>query len=332
MRRQIGVNFDVGPRAFRATSRSEGSARQNAVTLLLGLLLAGLSTLAGQVGGLLRQRGAVAAPDVDVRRPLHTAVCLFRQKWWSIGYALAALAYFLHVGALTLADLSIVQAVLAGGLVLMAVLAERFFGFQLERRQWIGLALAATGLALLALTGEARSGQHTANYSVPAMVAFEASLVAGGTAFILSHRVRRVRQQQGVLLAVAAGLLFTVTHVAVKAASGKTDGGSIADALLGPYLPIAVACAVVAFFTSARSLQIGPAVPVLAVTSIAGNASAIPAGIVVFGDPLGSDASVVAIRSAAFLLVVAAAALIPAPTRAARVARRPAEKRVAAAA
>ena len=58
----------------------------------------------------------------------------------------------------------------------------------------------------------------------------------------------------------------------------------------------------VAFFASARSLQIGPAVPVIAVTAIAGNASAIPAGIVVFGDPLGSDAITVIVRVVAFLL------------------------------
>ena len=80
---------------------------------------------------------------------------------------------------------------------------------------------------------------------------------------------------------------------------------------------------VVAFFASARSLQIGPAVPVIAVTSIASNASAIPAGVVVFGDPLGADAPTVALRSLAFLLVVAAAALIPAPTRAAGMDREP---------
>ena len=67
----------------------------------------------------------------------------------------------------------------------------------------------------------------------------------------------------------------------------------------------------------ARSLQIGPAVPVIAVTAVAGNASAIPAGIIVFGDPVGSHAFEVAIRMLAFLLVIGAAALIPAPVRAA---------------
>jgi hypothetical protein len=87
--------------------------------------------------------------------------------------------------------------------------------------------------------------------------------------------------------------------------------------LLSPYLYVAILGGVAAFFASARSLQIGPAVPVIAVTSVAGNASAIPAGVIVFGDPLGSHALEVAVRVFAFLLVIVAAALIPAPTRAA---------------
>jgi drug/metabolite transporter (DMT)-like permease len=286
------------------------------VTLFLGLLLAGLSALVSQVGFLLRHRGAVEAPDFDVRHPLRTTVALFRSKWWSIGYALAVVAYLLHVGALTLAALSLVQAVLAGGLVLLGVIAERFFGFELTRRQWAGVILTATGLALLALTGEARSGQDSADYSVAAMLAFEAALAILGVALILSCRGRGPGPREGVLLGISAGLLFTITHVAVKALSGKVDT-TVAEVVLSPYLAVAVLGGVAAFFASARSLQIGPAVPVIAVTSIAGNASSIPAGVIVFGDPLGGHALEVIVRVLAFLLVIVAAALIPAPTRAA---------------
>jgi drug/metabolite transporter (DMT)-like permease len=287
------------------------------VTLLLGLVLAGLSALVSQVGFLLRHRGAVEAPDVDMRHPLHSAVALFRSKWWSIGYGLAVVAYLCHVGAITLAALSLVQAVLAGGLVVLGVVAERFFGFKLERRQWAGVVLTSVGLALLAITGEARSGQDSADYSLAAMLAFEAAVVALGVVLILSCRARE-ESRQGVLLGLAAGLLFTSTHVAVKALSGKVDT-TLAEVLLSPYLYVALLGGIGAFFASARSLQIGPAVPVIAVTSIAGNASAIPAGIIVFGDPLGSHTLEVVVRTLAFLLVIAAAALIPAPTRAARI-------------
>ncbi len=285
------------------------------MTLLGGVLLAGLSALASQIGFLLRHRGAVAAPEVNVRHPLGSAAGLFRSKWWAIGYAVAVVAYAFHVGALTLASLSIVQAVLAGGIVVLAVVAERFFGFGLSHRQWIGIGCSAVGLALLAVTGEARTGDHSSDFSVVAMIAFESTLVIVGTALILCYRMPRAQNQLGVLLAVASGLLFTVTHVAVKAVTGLADGGLASYAQ--PYLLLAAVCAVAAFFASARSLQIGPAVPVIAITSVAGNASSIPAGIIVFGDPLGHDELAVTVRTIAFLLVVAAAALIPAPMRAA---------------
>jgi drug/metabolite transporter (DMT)-like permease len=286
------------------------------VTLFLGLLLAGLSALVTQVGFLLRHRGAIEAPDVDVRRPLASVAGLFRSKWWTIGYVLAIFAYACHVGALALAALSLVQAVLAGGLVVLAVVAERWFGFELTRRQWLGVILTAAGLAMLAITGEARSGQDSADYSLAAMLIFEAALTGVGVTLILSCRNEARSDQHGVLLGLAAGLLFTTTHVAVKALTGKIDT-TVAEVLLSPYLYLAIAGGVAAFFASARSLQIGPAVPVIAVTAIAGNASAIPAGIVVFGDPVGNQTLHIAVRMFAFLLVIGAAALIPAPVRAA---------------
>ena len=279
--------------------------------LLAGLGLALASAFATNLGFLFRHRGAVAAPDVDARHPLRSAVGLFRSKWWTVGYGVAAIAYGLHVGALALAPLSLVQAVLAGGLVVLGVVAERWFGFDLGRREWVGIGLAAAGLAFLALTGGGQSGTRSADYSVAAMLTWESALVGIGTLLIVSGSSQPSHSRRGVMLGAAAGLLFTVTHVAVKAATGLTGSGlSMLPFLLG-----AVLAAIVAFFASARSLQVGEAVAVIAVTSVASNATAIPAGVIVFADPIGHDASSIVLRSLAFVLVIVAAALIPAPTR-----------------
>ena len=286
-----------------------------------GLGLALLSALTTQLGFLLRHRGAVEAPDVDVRHPFRSIVGLFRSKWWTIGYIVAAFAYALHVGALALAPLSLVQAVLAGGLVLLAVLAERMFGFSLGKREWAGVALAAAGLAFLALTANAPSGKESADYSLISLVAFELVLIGLGVLLIVSSRgAGRDRSRCGIYLGIAAGLMFTMTHVATKAISHHSEGGFLA-VMQTPFPYLIVAGGVVAFFASARSLQIGDGVAVIAVTSIAGNASSMPAGVIVFGDPLGSDALTVATRVLAFIVVIVAAALIPAPTRAGERAR-----------
>jgi drug/metabolite transporter (DMT)-like permease len=201
--------------------------------MIVGLGLALASAAASNVGFLMRHRGAVEAPDVDVRHLFRSAVELFQSKWWAIGYAVAVVAYLLHVGALALAPLSLVQAVLAAGLVLLGVFAERMFGHELGRREWTGIIVAATGLSFLAVTGGTKDGQETADYSVAAMIAFESGLVAIGVAVLLSCRRPRAGQRRGILLGLAAGLLFTVTHVAVKAATGKLDT-SVVELLATP--------------------------------------------------------------------------------------------------
>jgi hypothetical protein len=175
------------------------------------------------------------------------------------------------------------------------------------------VVLASLGLAFLTLTAGGETGGSTSDYSLAAMLAWESALVGIGTLLILAHRTQRHDSRKGVLLALAAGLLFTVSHVAVKAATGNVDQGVLHAA---PFVLLALAVGVCAFFASARSLQIGEGVTVIAVTSIASNASSIPAGVVVFGDPLGEGATTIALRCLAFVLVVVAATLIPGPTRA----------------
>ncbi len=279
----------------------------------LGLVCALLSALGTNLAFLFKYKGAVAAPDVDMRHPLRSAIDLFRSKWWSIGWGVAALAFALHVAALVLAPISIGQAVLAGGLVFLAVLAERFFGFHLGRRQWIGIGVVAVSLALLTLTGGG-GGEANSGYSLVGMIIFEGVAVGLGLLLVLSHLIERIPVQRGVLLGIAAGLGFGISDVAVKALSGELDSGPIG--LLSPWSVIIVTGAVFSFFASARSLQIGDGVTVIAVTSVAANLSTILAGLAVFGDRLGEDALAVGVRLGAFALILVGAALIPAPVRA----------------
>jgi multidrug transporter EmrE-like cation transporter len=279
----------------------------------LGLVCALLSALGTNLAFLFKYKGAVAAPDVDMRHPLRSAVDLFRSKWWTVGWGVAVAAFVLHVAALTLAPISIGQAVLAGGLVFLAVLAERFFGFELGRRQWVGIGLVAVSLSLLTLTGGGGGKAHS-DYSLAGMIIFESIAVGVGLVLVLSHLIERIPVQRGVLLGIAAGLGFGISDVAIKALSGDLDSGPVG--LLSPWSVVIVTAAVFSFYASARSLQIGDGVAVIAVTSVAANLSTILAGLAVFGDRLGNNALVVGVRIVAFAMILAGAALIPAPVRA----------------
>jgi drug/metabolite transporter (DMT)-like permease len=304
-----------GGSALASYARSEDDPAVTGVSLSVGvgLICALLSALGTNLAFLFKYKGAVAAPDVDMRHPLRSAVDLFRSKWWSIGWGVAAVAFALHVAALTLAPLSIGQAVLAGGLVFLAVLAERFFGFELGRRQWTGIGLVAVSLALLALTGGGGGEAHS-GYSLAGMIVFEGIAVGVGLILVVSHLIERIPVQRGVLLGIAAGLGFGISDVAIKALSGDLESGPVG--LLSPWSVVIVTAAVFSFYASARSLQIGDGVAVIAVTSVAANLSTILAGLAVFGDRLGNDAFVIGVRLAAFAMILVGAALIPAPVRA----------------
>jgi drug/metabolite transporter (DMT)-like permease len=285
------------------------------LTLQVGILLALLCAFATNVGFLLKHRGACAAPDVSLRHPVRSAVGLFRSNWFAAGMMVATVAWGFHVAALALAPLSVVQAVIAGGLVFLTVLAERFFGCTVGTRQWAGVGLTALGLVLLAASLPHGAGDH-AGYSVAGMIAFESALLALGTFLVLSPQLGS-HEHHGVMLGTAAGILFGVSDVAIKALTTSVgEGGALG--LLSPWLATCVLASVIAFYASARGLQKGEAVPVITLTSAAANVSAISGGIIVFGDPMPNDPLGIIVQCFAFVLVIAAAALTPAPLRAAR--------------
>jgi drug/metabolite transporter (DMT)-like permease len=286
------------------------------MTVQIGIALALLCAFTTNLAFLYKHRGARRAPDVDWKHPLKSGAALFRSKWFAIGMLVALGAWILHVAALALAPLSTVQAVICGGLVMLAVLAERVFGFKVGRRQWMGVGFTALGLALLAITLPTAGGDSHSNYSTAGMIIFESGLLGAGILLVLFPKLGAPSHHHGVVLGTAAGILFGVSDVAIKALTGAVASHGVMG-LASPWLLTCIAASVIAFFASARGLQKGDAVPVITTTSAAANMTAIAGGISVFGDPLPGDTLGVVVQLFAFVLVIAAAALTPAPLRAA---------------
>ena len=81
--------------------------------------------------------------------------------------------------------------------------------------------------------------------------------------------------------------------------------------MLSPCTLTALVAGVIAFYASARSLQLGPPVEVIALTSVAANLAAILGGVLVFDEPIGSGPLQIGARLIAFCLVIIGAALMP---------------------
>lgn len=285
------------------------------MTMDLGILLALACAFVANLGFFYKYKGANSVPKVQVLHPLRSVRQLYSSKWFALGMLIATGSWGLHVAALSLAPMSVIQVSLAAGMVFIAVMAERMFGFSVGRRQWLGLFLTAAGLVLLGVTLPAMHGAHSHFSQVP-MISFEAGLFGLGGLLLMGPRMGGRTEHHGVMLGAASGVLFGVSDTAIKALTGITGAHGLLGLALSPWLAVAVVASVVAFYASARGLQDGEAVPVIAVTGTAANIAGIAGGIVVFGDPVAGSTAGVLLQALAFVLVVVAAALMPAPVRA----------------
>jgi drug/metabolite transporter (DMT)-like permease len=228
------------------------------MTIQLGILLALLCAFASNLAFFYKHRGACAVPQVSIAHPLRSAADLWRSKWFAIGMLVGLGAWLLHVAALSLAPLSMVQAVVAGGVAMIAVMADRMFGFQVGRRQWWGLGLTTAGLVLLAITLPRTGGSHD-SFTVASMISFQGVLLGVGGLLIIGPRAAGAHEKHhGVALAAASGVLFGVCNVAVKALSGMVGDAGIM-ALVSPWTAVGLVGQAIAFLLVITASALTPA-------------------------------------------------------------------------
>jgi hypothetical protein len=281
------------------------------VTVQLGLLFAFATAFTSILGFLLKHRGAGQAPLIDARRPVRSSLALFSARDYTIGIIVATGSWALHVAALALAPISLVQSVIAGGLVLLTVLADRIFGHRVSRREWIGVACVAVGLAFLAATMSGAGDDAHSDYGSATLALYAGLLAVAGIGAAAGGWQRG--RAGAPLVGVGAGLLWGASDVSIKALSDSLENDGVL-VLIHPLAFVIATLSLIGLTVSARSLQQGAAVPVIAATSAAANLVTIASGPIVFGEPMPDDPLGFGLRLAAFALVILAASLTPPPT------------------
>ncbi len=262
-----------------------------------GLALALVSTICLSWGFFRQHRAAASLPPLSVRRPVASARALSADRGWLLGFTVGLAGWAAYVAALRLAPLSLVQAVSAGGIGLLALLVRRARGAGLSPRERRGVVLAVAGLACLAasLTGTAARGGHASAGTVALWLG--ASLLA---ALLAAGPLARLAAG-GAGLGLAAGVLYAAGDVATKAAVAGGAAALFTAAVLAAH-GLAFVCLQLGF-------QRGGALTTVGLSTLATNALPIAAGMAIFGErlpggPLGT------LRVVAFVAVVAGAAYL----------------------
>ena len=270
------------------------------MTLALALLLALGSALALNWSYLTQHTAASELPPLQLRRPFASLRLLFGNLRWVVGFFVGIGGWALYVAALALAPLSLVQAVSAGGIGVLALLVWRKTGVPLTRREQVGVGAAMGGLALLALSlgGGDAEGTHGTVAGVSAWL-----LVSGVGALLAAGPLARVLAP-GAGLGIAAGVMYAAGDVATKAATG---GG-----IRFLFVPALLACHGCAFVAIQLAFQRGGALATAGVATLFTNALPIVAGLTLLHEQLPGGALGV-LRLVAFAAVVLGAAALARP-------------------
>jgi len=269
-----------------------------------GLALALAAALALNVGFFVQHGATNAMLSLSLRHPLRSTRLLVTNRQWMVGYATGWVGWGIYIAALSLAPLSLVQAVSAGGVGILAFLAHRL-GTPLDGRERLGAWVAVGGLVLLGVSLTAHVRRAPAAHTSPLLIVIGVGAAAAGLLAGLLGRSARA----GAALGCAAGLFFGVGDLATK---GAVSGNGLL------FVPILAVCTALGFVTLQLAFQRGRVLETAGLSILVNNMIPIVGGLLLFHEALPHGAAGGA-RLASFAAVVVGAVLLArAPEDAAR--------------
>ena len=236
---------------------------------------------------------------------------------WVAGFAAMLAGLGLQVVALTLAPVSVVQPILAGGLIALAAAGSTVLGERLSVRHKTALALVLAAVVLTAVSARG-GGQLAAKVPVGRFAVMAAVVAVAAALAVATNRLRRPGMRDGATglaaVAVGAGLLYGLGAVAEKAVATRLHGhglvrGAVSSLGTGyPWLFLVVTlCGMLLFQTG---LQAHPASLMASLTNVVSTACALAGASVVFGEALLPPGWWSAPRLAGLAAVIAAVAVL----------------------
>ena len=274
-----------------------------------GILLALVATTAYNVGLIQEKRALGQMAALDIRRVLRVIASLMTSKAWLIGFALMLTGLACQTIALTFEPVSVVQPVLASGVVLVLVLSRLVLRERLKGGETWCVAAIAVAVVLLAMSA---TGAKDSHYASPGwMAAVMVPSAVAGLAFAVGalRKRRRGTTLAGVWAGVGTGLLYGVAALAIKALSGilvghQTLAGIAIGVLSSPYLYVLGGSLAVAMLLFQAALQAGRASIVVPVSNVTGSVYFIIAGTWLFHEHLPASPGKLVLRLAGIALAV----------------------------
>jgi hypothetical protein len=270
----------------------------------LSVVLSLLAAVCFGAASVLQHHGANQVPR---RFPLHPRLLIdvARQRWWLLGTVAEMTAVGLHMVAVNLGALSVVQPLLTVGLVVTLPL-QAALGHLISRRMVLAAILTVAGLAVfLAVqpTVESRDPQRITEW-LPGL-----ALVAMVAVIALSIALARRDRARSLGFGAAAGTMFALSAALVKTWGEILGAGGLLALASSWELWTALSCGLVGALLSQAAFQSGPLGGPLAAMMTIDPVIGVSLGTLVFGESFATGPLAV-IQAAGLALTLAGVVLL----------------------
>ena len=149
---------------------------------LFAVLVVAVAASCINVGKALQKEGTKRLPRFALDRKV--VATYFKDTTWATGMGMDVCGGLLMVVALSMAPVSLVQPVAAGGVAVLAVFSHFRLNEKLERKAWAGVAATVAGTIGIGWTAEEQPGGESVSL---ARIALGAFLIAGTLAYQNAH-------------------------------------------------------------------------------------------------------------------------------------------------
>jgi hypothetical protein len=194
----------------------------------LGAVTAVAASVLFSLGFVLQAVEARELPDEDALS-LALLIRLVRRPRWVIGLVLSLVGFALHVSALRLAPLAVVQPALTGGLVVLLVAGSRATHQPVRARDVVAVVAISIGVIVAAITASPVS-THSAS-PLQLCIALLPLAAVALLPYLLRRRGQTSQTRLSLVAALGAGAAYSFTGLTTKLVSDRFAAGDLVGTL-----------------------------------------------------------------------------------------------------
>lgn len=276
--------------------------------MIVYLSFAIVASLLMALGLLMMKTRAAHLPLASGANAIAAIVAWIRDPVWIGGLGVQTAGWAFYLIAVSGAPVSMVAVMGQGGIALFVIASVAILGERATGREWVGIGAIVAGMLMLTLS--LGGGETEGVFERGTLLIFTVLLVAMGLAPMAVARLNT----SGAAAAIFSGIAFGLGALFTKAMMLDFTTGAAAPLALrivsNPYVYGMLAANIMGIVMLQNSFHSARAIIAMPLSGALSNIVPIAGGMIAFGERLPAGSMPAALRVGAFILTIAAGALL----------------------